>query len=214
VARALQPVSRVFGFDRGQPIDRHYINAFLSLYSSDIKGRVLEIGDRHYTTTLRGSHVVQSDVLHAVQGNPDATLVGDLTTGTGIPASVFDCMILTQTLVFVYNVGDAVSQIRRALRPGGVALVTVPGISQISRYDMERWGDYWRFTDASARRMFGDVFGQENVAVATYGNVFAACSFLQGLAAHELKPHELDFHDPDYPVIIGVRAVRAEGDRD
>lgn len=212
VPRSVQPISRVFGYDRGQPIDRYYIEHFLGLNSADIKGRVLEIGDSGYTTKFGGDRVKCSDVLHAVAGNPQATLVGDLATGDGIPKGAFDSIILTQTLPFIFDVKQAVSVIYAALKPSGVALVTLPGISQISRYDMERWGDYWRFTDASVRRLFGDAFGAENVTQTNYGNILAACAFLQGLAAHELKPAELDYRDPDYQVIIGVRVVRAVGD--
>jgi SAM-dependent methyltransferase len=208
--RRLTPISPVFGLDRGQPIDRYYIEAFLRKNSSDIQGRVLEIGDPGYTRKFGGDRVMQSDVLHAVPGNPQATLVGDLTTGQGILNAAFDCAILTQTFLFIYDVQAAIANAYAALKPGGVLLATFPGISQISRYDMERWGDYWRFTDASARRLFGDVFGPENVTITTYGNVLAACAFLHGLAAHELKQKELDYHDPDYQVIIAVRAVKED----
>jgi len=133
-----------------------------------------------------------------------------LATGKGIPGGVFDCMVLTQTFHVIYEVHSAVKTSFQALKPGGVLLATLPGISQISRYDMERWGDFWRFTDASARRLFGDVFGAENVSVEVYGNVFAACAFLQGLAVEELKKGELDFRDEDYQVLIGVRAVKVK----
>jgi hypothetical protein len=152
--------------------------------------------------------VAQSDVLHAVPGNLHATLVGDLQTGAGIPASAFDCMILTQTLPFIFDLNGTIETIYKSLQPGGVALFTFPGISQISRYDMDRWGDYWRFTDASARRLFGGLFGAENVTVVTFGNVLTACAFLQGLASHELEEEELNYCDKDYQVTIGVRVVR------
>ena len=109
---------------------------------------------------------------------------------------------------FIYDVKAAVAHTFRALKPGGVVLATLPGISQICRYDMEQWGDYWRFTDASVRRLFGDVFGADNVSVETYGNVLAVNAFLQGLPSSELRPEELDFNDPDYQLSICVRAVR------
>jgi len=208
--RRVIPVSHVFGFDRGQPIDRYYIEVFLKKRSADIRGRVLEIADDFYTRRFGGDRVTVSDVLHAVPGNPHATIVGDLATGNGIPGNVFDCMILTQTFLFIYDVQAAVVNTYRALKTDGVLLATFPGISQISRYDMDRWGDYWRFTDTSARRLFGDVFGAENVTVTTYGNVLTACAFLHGLAAHELRQEELDYHDPDYQVLITVRAVKPE----
>ena len=208
--RRLTPVSRVFGFDRGLCIDRYYIEAFLQRHSADIHGRVLEIGDPGYTRKFGGGGVTRSDVLYVRPGNPQATLVGDLETGEGIPQTAFDCMIVTQTFLFIYDVRAAMANCYTALKPGGVLLATFPGISQISRYDMDRWGDYWRFTDASARRLFGDVFGPENMTVETHGNVLVACAFLHGLAAHELKPHELDYNDPDYQVLITVRAVRPQ----
>jgi glycosyltransferase involved in cell wall biosynthesis/SAM-dependent methyltransferase len=207
--RRLSPISRGFGVGRGTPVDRYYIERFLAQNAGDIRGRTLEIADNDYTVRFGGERVTRSDVLHAVPGNPKATLVGDLATGAGIPSSAFDCIVLTQTLLFIYELRETVAQIRNALRPGGVALISIPGISQISRYDADRWGDYWRFTDASARRLFGDVFGAESVTVVTYGNVLAACAFLHGVAVQELREAELDHHDGDYQVIIGIRAVRS-----
>jgi SAM-dependent methyltransferase len=206
--RRLTPVSRVFGFDRGVSIDRYYIEAFLVLHEGDICGHVLEVANRTYTRRFGADRVSRSDVLHAVDGNPNATIVGDLATGQGIPVEAFDCLILTQTLPFIYDVRGAIAHSFRALKPGGVLLATFPGISQISRYDMDRWGEYWRFTDLSARLLFEEVFPAADVTVRTHGNVQAAVGFLHGLAAHELKRHELDFTDPDYQVSITVRAVR------
>ena len=206
--RRLQPVSRTFGFDRGQPLDRYYIEGFLARHSDSIRGRVLEIGEPGYTKKFGGARVTQSDVLHAQPGNPQATLVGDLSTGQGIPNDSFDCLLLTQTFPFIYDMPGAIAHSHAKLRAGGVLLATLGGISQISRYDMDRWGDYWRVTDASARRLFGTVFGPENVQVETHGNVLVACAFLHGLAVHELAKHELDYQDPDYQVIITVRAQK------
>jgi hypothetical protein len=208
--RRLEPVSRVFGLDRGLPIDRYYIEGFLHDHAGDVRGRTLEIVDAEYTRRFGGSRVTRSDVLHAVPGNPEATLVGDLVTGEGIPCSAFDCLIVTQTLQFLRDPAAGVLHAWSALKPGGVLLATFPGISQISRYDADRWGDYWRFTEQSAALLFGDRFGPENITVRTYGNVLTACAFLQGLAACELTRAELDHHDRDYPVLVTVRAVKNE----
>ena len=206
--RRLEPVSRRFGFDRGQPIDRYYIEQFLDRHQDDIRGRVLEIGDRTYTTQFGGDRVIQSDVLHAADAHPQSTLAGDLVTGRGIPEAAFDCLVLTQTLPFVYDIEAAVRTCCRALVPGGVVLATFAGISQISRFDMDRWGDYWRLTSLSAARLFGQVFGPERVTVNPHGNVLAAVALLQGLASHELSPRERDTNDRDYEVLITVRATR------
>lgn len=206
--RRLQPISRVFGFDRGLCIDRYYIEAFLGRHSEDIQGHVLEIGDETYTRKFGGERVTKSEVLHVWNDNPKATIVADLTCADHIPSDTFDCIILTQTLQHIYDVRAAIRTLYRILKPGGVLLATFPGISQISRYDMERWGDYWRFTTLSARWLFEEAFPPETVAVKAHGNVLAAIAFLHGLAAQELRREELDSHDPDYEVLITVRAVK------
>lgn len=208
--RRVTPISRTFGFDRGTPVDRFYIEQFLQAHASAIHGHVLEVGDRSYTNLFGQDRVRRSDVLHARRGNPDATLVGDLCTGEGIPEETFDCIILTQVLPFLWDFKAAVTYARRALRPGGVLLATLPGISQISRFDADRWGDYWRFTSTSARRLFGEEFGAEHVGVDVYGNVLAATAFLHGVAAQELRADELAYRDPDYEVTVAIRAVKGE----
>jgi len=204
-----KPVSRCFGLDRGLPIDRWYIELFLGQEREHIRGRVLEVADRNYTEKF-GQDVQASEILHTTQGHPQATIIGDLCDPSTLPESAMDCFICTQTFHAIYDVRRAIQGAYRLLKPGGVLLATGPGISQISRYDMDRWGDYWRFTDAAARRLFGDVFGVENVTVKAYGNVMTACAFLHGLAAHELNPKKLEHHDPDYQVLIAVRAVKRE----
>lgn len=206
--RRLTPISRDFGFDRGQCIDRYYIDAFIEKHGADIKGRVLEILDPHYTKMFGGERVTHADVLHAAEGNPQATLVGDLATGEGIPRAAFDCLIVTQTFHLIFDVQAALVNSYEALKPGGVLLASFPGICQISRYDMERWGDYWRFTTRSVARLCEQVFPKENLLIEGHGNVLAAVSYLHGMAVEDLSAEELDYHDPDYEIVITVRAQK------
>lgn len=206
--RRTTPVAGGFGFARGQPIDRYFIEKFLAENSDAIHGRVLEIGDREYTARFGGEKVTQSDVLHAAAGNPVATLVGDLATGAGVPEGVFDCLILTQTIHVIYRFHDALKTAQRALKPGGVLLATFPGISQVSLYDVERWGDYWRFTSLAVKRMLAENFPEENLRLATHGNVLTAASFLYGLASAELTEAELDAVDPEFVMLITARAEK------
>jgi SAM-dependent methyltransferase len=212
--RRLLPVSRVFGFDRGNPIDRYYIDNFLGRHSGfseytpgAIHGHVLEIGDDTYTRQF-GLGVDRVDILDASPENPRATIVADLTDGTNLPSETYDCVICTQTLPFIYDVEAAIQTIHRILKPGGTALVTVPGISQICRPDIDSWGDYWRFTTLSARRLFEEAFDPANITVNCYGNVLTASAFLFGLAVEDMSRRELDLHDPDYQVTIGLKAVK------
>jgi hypothetical protein len=207
--RRLTPVSRKFGWDRGGlPVDRYYIEQFLQQHAGDIRGRVLEARDDAYTRRFGGASVTRADVLHPTRDNPRATLVADLTRGESIPTDAFDCVLLTQVLPFISDLHAAIATVHRILRPGGVALITVPGISQIVRYDMDRWGDYWRFTTLSARRLFEAAFPSGTVAVEAHGNVLAATAFLHGLSTRDLRPDELEYRDPDYEVLITVRAVK------
>jgi glycosyltransferase involved in cell wall biosynthesis/SAM-dependent methyltransferase len=210
--RRVSPISRMFGYDRGSPVDRYYIETFLEAHASDIRGRVLEVADRDYTRRFGGDRVVRSDVLHAEPGNPEATIVGDLCTGKNIPERAYDCIILTQVLPFLWDFKTAIANARRALKPGGVLLATLPGISQISRFDASRWGDYWRFTSMSATRLFGAAFGPDRIEVTAQGNVLAATALLYGLAREELRIDELAHRDSDYEVTVAVRAVRDAGD--
>lgn len=203
---SVKPVSKVFGFDRGKPIDRYYIENFLNENKHFIRGRVLEIGDNSYTKKY-GSAVTQSDILNAVP-SPNATVVGDLATGENIPEAVFDCIILTQTLHIIYDIRSTINNAVKALKPGGVLLLTAPGISQISRYDMDRWGDYWRFTDKSLKMLLAEAMPQEAVHVEAYGNVAVAKAFLDGQALHELSKDVLDYNDNDYQVLLTARVQK------
>jgi len=206
--RRLKPISRVWGSDRGLPVDRYYIEHFLAANAGDIRGRVLEIKDDLYTTRFGGRRVVSSDILHSEPGNPAATLIADLTRGDSLPSDAFDCIILTQTLHLIYDVRAALNTLYRILKPGAVLLTTVSGISKISREDMDRWGHSWSFTTSSARLLFEEYFPPANVQVEAHGNVLAAVAFLHGLSSGELRRKELDYCDPDYQVLITVRAVK------
>ena len=143
-------------------------------------------------------------------GNPDATIVADLTKADHLPSDMFDAIIFTQTLQVIYDLSAAVRGTRDVLATNGVLLATVPGISQISREDRRDWGDWWRFTSDSVRRLFGDAYGNENVEVEAHGNVLSAACFLYGFAAEELSEAELAHRDPDFEMLMTIRAVKRD----
>jgi SAM-dependent methyltransferase len=208
--RRLRPISADWGSDRGDPVDRYYIEKFLSENSADIRGHVLEIGTNRYTKAFGDDRVTRNDVLHVAEEKPEVTIIGDLTAADHIPSNIFDCIILTQTLQFIYDVPAALKTAFRILKPGGVMLVTVPGISKISRYDMDRWGHYWAFTSLSIRKIFQSFFPADSIWIQGHGNVLTAVAFLHGVSAQELRKSELVFVDEDYEVLISVRAVKPE----
>jgi SAM-dependent methyltransferase len=205
--RRTTPVSQVFGYDRGKPVDRHYIEAFLEANRADVGGRVLEIGDGAYTRRFGGDRVERSDVLNRFEGHPETTFVGDLCDGADLPSDAFDCIVLTQTLHLLFDMPRAVETLWRVLKPGGVLLVTVPWVSSIDRGE---WGGdwYWSISPKALKRLLSGPFPPGSTDVQCYGNVLSATAFLYGLAEHELSRAELDVRDPYCPVLVAARAVK------
>lgn len=205
--RRTTPISRHFGYERGTPVDRRYVEEFLTRHAGDIRGRVLEVGDNAYTRQFGGDRVELSEVIHVDPDAPNVTYCTDLTEGTGIADGIFDCIVLTQTLHLVYEFQKAVATIDRILKPGGVLLLTVPGVSSIDKGD---WGDtwFWSFTPASLRRLMAEQFGESAVDIGSYGNVLTAAAFLYGMAESDLRPHEYHVTDPQYPVIVTARVAK------
>ncbi len=208
--RRLSPISAVFGKDRDLlTIERYYIEQFLQTHSADVKGRCLEMGDPAYTKKFGGAKVTQADVLNYVPGNPQATIVADLTDAPHIPDDTFDCIIITQTLQMIFEVDKAIATLARILKPGGVVLCTSHGMTRVARREgVDDWGEYWHFTTQSKRRLFHAHFPKDHVQVSTVGNVFTCICNLHGLAASEIDPVELETHDPNYEMLVLVRAMK------
>lgn len=200
---SLEPLSRAWGYDRGTPVDRYYIDAFLESHRADVRGRVLDMGDDQTARRFAGA-VERFEVLHPDPAHPGVTVVGDLETGEGIPREAFDCVLLVETLNVIYDVRRAVQAAHDALKPGGVLLVTANGLSPKEL----QWEDYWRMTEASMRRLLGETFGADAVSVSPFGNVLSASAYLYGAAAEELTPAQLDHRDRLYEVSVCARAVR------
>lgn len=204
--RRTTPISANFGYDRGKPVDRHYVEQFLATHSADIAGDVLEIGDSSYTRRYGGNAVSRAFVFNRYPG-AGTDFVGDIAGEHDLPEAAFDCIVLTQTLHLVYDMPKAVHTLWRALRPGGVLLVTVPWATPIDRHE---WGStwFWSLTPAALKRLLSDDFGESGVQVASHGNTLVAAAFLYGLAEHELSQAEFDANDPYCPVIVTGRAVK------
>jgi peptidoglycan/xylan/chitin deacetylase (PgdA/CDA1 family)/glycosyltransferase involved in cell wall biosynthesis len=192
----VEPVSQLGGRDRGKPIDRHYIDGFLGRHRADIRGRVLEAGDRFYTHRFGGDAVVASDVVD-----------GDLRGADALPTSTYDCVILAQRLHAIDDVAAVLNECARMLRPGGVLLATMPSVIRV---DAERGaiGDFWRATEASARKLFAGVFPIDAFDVTAYGNVMACTAFLHGVSVEEMAPADLDHVDLTFPLVVAIRAVK------
>lgn len=94
------------------------------------------------------------------------------------------------------------------LKEEGAFIGTVSGISQIIRYDMERWGDYWRFTELSIKMVLEKYF-KGNIQIYNYGNVLSSIALLQGIPVEDLPDSSLlDEPDSDYQMTISFIATK------
>jgi len=204
--RRTTPLSRSWGYDRGTPIDRVYIEQFLTTHGADVRGSCLEVLNADYTHRFGGSRVASSDVLDIDTANPLATVFADLDEPDSLPAELFDCIIFTQTLHLVPDMRTAVANIWRALAAGGVLLLTVPAIG---RHDARKsfHHDRWRVTKTGVEWLLAEVTDAP-VDVTTYGNVLSCVAFLYGMAAEELRPEELQVFDREFPLIVAARVAK------
>jgi len=203
--RRLTPIGPQWGYERGLPLDRYYIEKFVASHASDIQGHVLEVREDEYTKQFGGDRVVKSDVVSLALDDGKPTIVADVTRADHIPSDTFDCIIFTQTLHLIYDMRSALRTLHRILKTGGVLLVTVPTISKIAS---EEQSDHWRLTSLACGTLFREFFPSSALTITPYGNVLSGIAFLEGMAVRELSRAELEFHDPEFEVIISVRAVK------
>ena len=202
--RRRRPFSESFGYERGTPVDRWYIERFLDEHAVDIRGEVLEVGEPRYTARFGGDRVTGSHVVDVDAKNDRATIVADLCEGGSLPTAAFDCAIVTQTLQFLPDVDAAVANLYDSLKPGGTLLVTAPTVSRLEPGQREQ--DLWRFGPAGLVQLLRATGGE--LLVVGYGNLVAAVAALEGVAAEELAEHELHGVDGDFPVVVCGRVAK------
>jgi SAM-dependent methyltransferase len=206
--RRTRPFSTDFGFDRGMPIDRYYLEKFLTAHAAHIRGRVLEIQMAAYGRRF-GQDVT---ACHSIDINPDVrpTYVCDLAhSEDDIPSDSYDCFLMPSTLQHLRELEPALANARRIVRPGGAVIATAAGFVPLVP---DHGSDLWHLTAAGWREMAQRVWPHDDVEVTAYGNCLAAIAALHGIAVEELDRHELDVVDPRYPVLIGIACVKRARD--
>ena len=203
--RRRRPFTDNFGFARGTPVDRRYIEDFLAAHRADIRGDVLEVGRALYTHRF-GAPGVRSHVVDVDPANPTATIVGDLQAPGVLGAEAFDCIVLTQTLQYFDDPPVGLATVVAALRPGGVLLLTAPSLSPVDSESYLR--ERWRFTPAGVRDVVSRAAPGASIEVTAHGNLVVATAFVQGLAAEDLRPDELDVTDERFAVVVTARVQR------
>lgn len=202
--RRVKPLSTTYGFDRGTPIDRYYVDKFFSARRDRITGRVLEIQTTDHIRRY-GSNVT---VAHTLDMNPafHPTYCCDLASAATVLTRSYDCFLLPNTLCFIRDIDAALREARRIVRPGGAILATVPGFVPLTP-DVE---DYWHASADGWRLIAGRVWPDCETSVETHGNCLAAAAAMYGVSVEELTPAELDVTDPRYPVLVSIDCRVAE----
>jgi SAM-dependent methyltransferase len=196
------PISNCYGMDRGAPVDRYFIERFLDENRDAIRGRCLEVRDADYTRRF-GAGVTRADVLDIDRANVNATIYGDLRRLDGVADATYDCVILTQVLLYIDDLDSAVRETARILKPGGTVLATVPCLQRI-----ERTPHFWKFTRSSVEYLFAKCFPREGLQVRSWGNAMAGVAIWVGLAQEDICRSRLDEHDPSFECTISVRATK------
>jgi SAM-dependent methyltransferase len=204
--RRLEPFSAYYGFDRGTPVDRFYIDGFLAAHAKDVRGAVLEVGNARYAQAFDDAAPERVEIVDIDAANSEATILADLCAAGSLPAGRFDCFILTQTLQLVSNPEAALQNAWQSLASGGVLLLSVPGITRADPEHVE--ADRWRFTAPGLDTLIARTCVDGNREVAGHGNLTSAVAFLMGLAAEELEEHELSPSDPHCAVVVCARVER------
>jgi SAM-dependent methyltransferase len=212
--RRPQPFDDRFGFRRGIPVDRYYMERFIAANATCIRGVAGEIADDTYTTRHGVDRLERVEIIDLDPANPAATMVADLNVAGSLPAGTFDCLIVTQVLQYVLDPGAVVRELVRALRPGGTLLIAVPALTPHDTYEAIE-GDRWRFWPAGLRHLLLQAAPASSPEVVASGNLVAATAFLQGISADELSRADLARHDPRFPVVVcgrlGLPAATVEG---
>lgn len=203
--------SNDFGWKRGTPIDRYYLHIFLDKNRKFIRGKCLEFGEDTYTKYY-GKDVTNSQIFTSILDKKvrEDILVGDIVQIETLPSDEFDCIICTNVLNFIYDIHSAVIGLNKMLKPGGVCIISIAGhASHISKYDMDRWGDYWRMSDKSASLLFENA-GFNIEYLESHGNAYAASAQMLGYCLEDVDLEEINSSQNEYQMIITMRIRKGE----
>jgi peptidoglycan/xylan/chitin deacetylase (PgdA/CDA1 family)/SAM-dependent methyltransferase len=199
------PVNRLWGFGQGVPLDRPFIRRFIETHRGDVRGRILEIKESEYSREYARPES-RTDILDIDPENPRADIIDDLQTGATIPDETYDCVVLTQVLQLIPDPAKAIATVSRILRPGGVLLLTAPGITQTAATTEGEF--FWSFFKPGLKQLLAGHFDDRKLLLAAHGNAGLAASFLMGMTAKDVPPELFADNDPEYPIVLTARAAK------
>lgn len=197
--RRTTPFSSTYGFERGTPVDRHYLHAFLHAHRDVITGDVLEVQNTTYTFRF-GHDLGRTDTFDIIPLFSPTYLCDLAHSEDVLPSAAYDCLLLPNTVQHLRELDPCLRHALRVVRPGGVILATAAGLMPLT----DDAADYWRLAPAGWREKLSVVWPGADLVVTGHGNCLAATAAQMGLAAEELSPAELDADDPRFPVLTTI----------
>jgi hypothetical protein len=201
--RRLKPFSDYYGFDRGTPIDRYYLDRFLKSHAQSIRGDVLEIQApayvHKYGTDVRLKHSI--DINAAMK----PTYLCDLAAADVVPSDCYDCFLLPNTLSFLRDIRSSMRHMIRVVKPGGVVLAATAVMGQIQGDDL------WRMSAPGWEELAADAWAGHDYRIEAHGNCLAVVAAMLGLAQEELTPAELEYQDDRYPALVSLYCRKRAG---
>jgi hypothetical protein len=209
--RSLRPLKE--GKPYGTPIVRHYWAVFLEKHKPDIHGYCLEIGTIQTVRMYGGEALTKAEAIDLSRHSPEITVVEDLSRADQVPSDTYDCFVNQFTMPVIYDVEAALYHSIRILKPGGVLLVNFSCVDYyLEGLDMGTGAplfSFWWFTPIQVRNMLRRLnLTEVDYELEIYGNLFARMAFQMNMSAEELTFKELEYQDPNYPLLICVRVVK------
>ncbi|MBJ7458396.1 MAG: methyltransferase domain-containing protein [Thermoleophilaceae bacterium] len=202
-----KPFSECYGWDRGTPIDRWYIERYLESTKQYIHGDAMEIRDPAYVNRFGGSRVDKAHVVDIDADNPRADLVADLCVPESLPSGAYDSVVLTQTFHLLADEQVALDNLWNSLKPGGTLIITAPCLSRVDHEIPEV--DFWRYTPRGfEQRLQLCLPADAKISVEGHGNALSGAAFFLGLAAEELDESDLAVDDPFFPITCCARVEK------
>jgi arsenite methyltransferase len=160
-----------------------------------------EVGPEGSVVGIDSSQQMLAVAAARVEGNDNATFGEGDAVSLGVADGDFDAAICVQVLEYVPNVGAALAEIHRALRPGGRAVIWDVDWATISMHsdDPERMDQVLRASDkhlthASLPRTLGPLLAASGFqAVAMKGHAFATTELSSDTYPGALLPIFRDF---------------------
>lgn len=198
----LLPISTDFGWSRGTPIGRNYVNKFVAEKAEGLGGTILEFGESRYKACFKT--VQRYQVIDVVPG-PSVDYVCDIHDVSSVPAHYFDVIVCTQVLEHVERPVDALRQLHKLLKKDGRLICTVPFLAHIHYVPT----DFYRFSiDAICSAL--NIAGFEVLEARNSGNALVTIGSLLGYAAEDFKSNEMEIVDNVYPfnVLAFARPIK------